>query len=538
MKLTAFVCCWLIFLGCAHPPVRDGGKRVQDCFVDVSKLHHDSKSNGDSWDYFWADDDSLYSFGCDGVGYGSGKGNNLNFNKLIGPAWDQLVGSPVNPMSEYGLNGAYLAENSTELLPRTNWSTIPKGPNWKVTGADCIDGVFYAFVAENWYGNQNAYGGEAPDPWMRQTVNNMSLIKSTDKGLTWTRAMAENALKPMWTNKLFSTAFFFKYGRNGGSTRQDDQDKFIYAMSNDGYWNSGSRFRLGRVARNKIGRLNASDWEYFRSGGWTKNIDASTPVPGLPDGTNLCTMGTPVWLPSLKTYVAPLWHEMGRMTSWYFPPDIVFEFRQASRPWGPWSRIGEKSATEFIADPGTNHIHRWYGPTFGPKFITENRDGSVTAILLFSGSTWESTPQSFYKNNSCPVTFYTTPLPALRETVNDTGAEYSEGWSYKTNRNVGDWNNDAHVTTNSGSWCEFTFEGEGIEVLSEKFHDMGEIEVALDGVSQGRVQLYQDPMPRLYRIPVFRKMDLPRGRHTVRLTNCATNGTFCLVDGFRVFGKP
>ena len=119
---------------------------------------------------------------------------------------------------------------------------------------------------------------------------------------------------------------------------------------------------------------------------------------------------------------------------------------------------------------------------------------------------------------------------------NDTDAQYSDGWFYQTNRSVGDWNNDVHVTTNAGSYCEFTFKGSGIEVLSEKFRDMGGIEVSLDGVSQGRFQLYQDPMPRLYRIPVFRRMDLPPGRHTVRVTDIATNGAFCLVDGFKVYG--
>ncbi len=47
-----------------------------------------------------------------------------------------------------------------------------------------------------------------------------------------------------------------------------------------------------------------------------------------------------------------------------------------------------------------------------------------------------------------------------------------------------------------------------------------------------------DPMPRLYCIPVFRRMNLPLGQHTVRVTNMAANAAFCLVDGFRVFGKP
>ena len=88
------------------------------------------------------------------------------------------------------------------------------------------------------------------------------------------------------------------------------------------------------------------------------------------------------------------------------------------------------------ASRAPNRIHRWYGPTLSPKFITNNPDGSVTVILLFSGQTWENTPDSLYKNNSCPVTFYTRPLPKLRETVNDTAAKYSDGWRYEAKRRV------------------------------------------------------------------------------------------------------
>jgi len=515
---------------------RDRGTTIQGCYVDVSQICHDAKSNGDTWDYLWADDDNLYSFGCDGKGYGATNAMNLNFNGLKGSNWNALNGRLVNPMAEYGLNGAYLADHSTQLLER-DWSKVPHGPNWKVTGADSIDGVFYAFVAENWYGNQKAYGGDSLDPALRQTVNHMSLIKSPDKGLTWTRSMAVNAGQPMWTNKMFSTGFFFKYGQNGGHTRQDDQDKYVYVVSNDGYWNSGSAIYLGRVPRAKIGNLSIADWEYFSNGGWTSDLNFATPVPGLPNGENKCTMGTPVWLASLHKYVAPVWYDTGHYHEWYFPKDVTFAFYQADHPWGPWAYVGEKTALEFIGDR-TGNAHRWYGPVFSPKFITDNPDGSVTAILLFSGSTWENTPDSLYKNNSCPVTFYPKPQPKLRETFNDTTAQYSDGWFYQTNRNAGDWNNDAHVTTNSGSYCEFTFLGSGIELLAEKFHDMGEIGVALDAVSQGRYQLHQDPMPRLYRVPVFRKMDLTPGRHNLRVTNLATNGAFCLVDGFRVFGKP
>jgi len=511
-------------------------KLISNVLVDVARIHHDSMSCGDTWDYIWADDDNLYTFGCDGRGYGKNS-RNLNFNRLTGNAWNALVGSLVNSMDEYGGNGAYLENHLGKMIDRDfKKFFIPRAPNWKVTGADCIDGVIYAFVAENWYGNQNAYGGDSLDPKIRQTVNNMSLIKSTDKGLTWSRSMRENALHPMWTDKRFSTAFFFKFGRNGGTTKQDDQDKFVYAISNDGYWNCGSSFRLGRVPREKIGDLNAADWEYFSDGSWTHDLGKARPIPGFPNGEMKCTVGSPVWLPSLRRYVAVTWFDPGTTTKWHYPEDVTFDFYQAAHPWGPWTRIGGKSAMEFIGEPGSKRIHRWYGPSLSPKFIQENPDGSVTVPLLFSGQTWEDKPDSLYKNNICPVTFYTSPLPPLRETVNDDTATYSDGWKQETGRGVGDLRDDAHVTRVPGVWCEFVFDGEGIEILSEKFRDMGEVEVLLDGKTQGRFNLHQNPMPRLYQVPFYRNLALAKGHHTVRIVNRAPDGTPCIVDGFRVYG--
>ena len=61
-----------------------GNTKIHDCCVDISQIHHDSKSNGDTWDYIWADDGNVYSFGCDGKGYGATNAMNLNFNCLPG----------------------------------------------------------------------------------------------------------------------------------------------------------------------------------------------------------------------------------------------------------------------------------------------------------------------------------------------------------------------------------------------------------------------------------------------------------------------
>ncbi len=67
---------------------------------------------------------------------------------------------------------------------------------------------------------------------------------------------------------------------------------------------------------------------------------------------------------------------------------------------------------------------------------------------------------------------------------------------------------------------------------------MGDVEVLLDGTSQGIFHLYQDPMPRLYQIPIYRKMDLAKGRHTIRVINRAPDGVFCIVDGLTIYGAP
>jgi hypothetical protein len=498
-------------------PAGSSGSDITAVFVDVSKIHHDAASNGDTWDYIWADDDAIYSFNCDGRGYGQ-QPRNISFSKLTGAQWDHLSGGHVNAM-DYGEDGQ-------------KW---PNGSNWKVTGADSIDGVIYAFIANNWYGNQNALGGSALDSHIRQTVNNMSLIKSTDKGVTWTRDAQANYDHPMWTSRKFSTAFFVKYGQNGGRTTQDDQDRYVYAISNDGYWNCGSYFYLGRVPRSRIADLNAADWEFLTEGKWTEKVDDATPIPGFPNGRMKCTMGSPLWLAGIRKYVTVTWFDPGTSVKWYYPENVTFAFYQAEHPWGPWSYIGEKSACDFIADT-KQRISRWYGPSLSPKFITSNPDGSVTVILTFSGQLWDDKPASLYKNNSCPVTFYTEPQPKEVQSFNDTDGSYSAKWSYERDRNVGDYHNDAHVTTSQGEYVDFTFTGRGIEVLSEKNSDLGEVEVLLDGVSRGTFSLYQAPMPRLYQVEFYRNMNLTNRTHTLRIVNKAPDGTPCIIDGFRIYG--
>lgn len=63
-----------------------------------------------------------------------------------------------------------------------------------------------------------------------------------------------------WPGKRFGAPFFIHYGRNGGQVAQDGADRFVYALSNNGFWNGGDDYILARVPRDRIAALNAADW--------------------------------------------------------------------------------------------------------------------------------------------------------------------------------------------------------------------------------------------------------------------------------------
>ncbi len=86
------------------------------------------------------------------------------------------------------------------------------------------------------------------------------------------------------------------------------------------------------------------------------------------------------------------------------------------------------------------------------------------------------------------------------------------------------------------STVDFAFHGTGIELLSEKLEGLGDMEVVIDGVSRGTVSQHQNPFRLLYRVPIYRNMNLPDGQHTVRIINKSAAGTPITFDGYKVYG--
>jgi len=464
---------------------------ITEVSLDLNCIKKWDDSNGDTWDPFWADDGALYSFNCDGRGFGV-KPQNLAFNAFSGNELVSITGSQVNPMSEYGPSGQ-------------------RGPDiatWKVCGQECIDGVFYAFVA------RNVYGDQSHDPLMRQTASNSSLIKSEDRGKTWTRSAGENYSHPMWPGERFGAPFFVHYGQNGGQVHVDGAEEFVYAVATNGFWNDGDFLVLGRVRRIRIARLDPSDWEYYRGGdgtsaaSWSGNVYETTPILARPAR---CGQTPITWVPALGRYLLISWYNPEPLAKWYQPTEMRYDFYVAEYPWGPWSPLASFS-DRFLA-PGYN----MYGPSLCAKYQVATRD-EVVVPMFTAGCQFEDKPTGIYKCWMIPVLFRTAPLPAHTPMRFDDPSIHRDGnWSLIPASEGRD--NAALQSSHPGDALEVSFEGTGIEYLARKAAGYGNVTLLLDGKPDATVALGTRNFPEISGVSVYRKLDLQPSHHLLRLIN-------------------
>ncbi len=480
---------------------------IADVFLDLNRIHKWDDANGDTWDPFWADDDNLYAFNCDGRGFGSNH-MNLAFNKLSGQAPDALVGSQVNPMSEYGKGGQKGPDNAT----------------WKACGQECTDGVFYAFVS------RNTYGSDSHDPLTRQTAANASLIKSTDRGHTWTRSARENYERPMWPGSSFGAPFFVHYGRNGGQVERDGANEYVYACSTNGFWNDGDTLILGRVLRSQLSRLNSADWEYLSASdgsatsSWSRSIDRSIPIL---DRAARCGQTPITFVRELGVYLLVSWYNTETMTRWFEPNRMRYDFYQAPHPWGPWTQAG--SVDDSFLGP------RWhmYGPSICAAF--QQRLGDDIELSLFtSGCPFDDVPTSPYKMWRVPLVLKLKPVPSSRFVpATDSEIQYTGLWFPWTTIEDAAGNGLPRAAQSKGASAEFSFTGTGIDYIGEKTVGLGEVDIFLNGEKQGATSLLVNDFPVLLGVTLYSKQGLVRGKHTLKIV-CRSDARINL-QGFRVY---
>lgn len=242
----------------------------------------------------------------------------------------------VNCMTSYGPRGG-----------GRSWD----GCSWKSGGITRIGRTIYLAVSRQL--GQCSRGKQGRG---LQLSFNASIIKSVDGGKTWTNPWGGhgrtgaappysrrlNRYKAMFPGRSFSAPFFIQYGP-GNSHAVDGGNKYLYAVSNDGYAYDGNYLRLARVPLNKVQRARA--WRFYHGpvGGagrfWTKRVAGATRVLRVTHGVSQPAIQ---YVPALKEYVLITfsYSHPGRI----FPlrvktPYTRFRIYTAHKPWGPWTKV-------------------------------------------------------------------------------------------------------------------------------------------------------------------------------------------------------
>jgi alpha-L-fucosidase 2 len=115
--------------------------------------------------------------------------------------------------------------------------------------------------------------------------------------------------------------------------------------------------------------------------------------------------------------------------------------------------------------------------------------------------------------------------------VNDAALTYDSGWFGSSGRGLGDYNDDVHYTYTNGATAQYTFTGTGIDYLSERNGDMGNVDVYLDGAFQANVNLNVSGARQSQQV-VYSKSGLTSGTHTIKIVNRTTS--VGIVDALKI----
>ena len=346
----------------ANPMLDAGGFSVQ--IGDPLSIED---SHGDTWVPAWSPDGKVYSPSDDSFGFRRATDSNVAFNCFSGREQSDLSGETVNGMAEYGRSASEGAD----------------GCSWKSSGCAYIEGALYLLVA------RHKYGESSGDARLRQTAANASIIRSTDFGRTWRRNARENLESPMFPGHRFATAYFIQHA---DSIQRRETGNYVYAISNNGFWDNGDSMIVGRVRRDRIVRLAATDWEFF--GGkdsrgrevWIRDLTDARSVLESPGKLG---MTGAVFVPTWRRYV---------MIVWYYPAgggkikgaasETVWDFYSAPEPWGPWVRFMSQRFTP----------QGYYSPQISPRFWARNR------TYVWTAGNWNE--PKYYKLTLLPLTFH------------------------------------------------------------------------------------------------------------------------------------
>ncbi|MFC0506387.1 glycosyl hydrolase family 95 catalytic domain-containing protein [Micromonospora costi] len=201
-------------------------------------------------------------------------------------------------------------------------------------------------------------------------------------------------------------------------------------------------------------------------------------------------------------------------------------------PWGG-QEVRVRRASDNAVLTTTTAAEISFATTANTVYVVER---TAKPLSTYTGTTLTGTANEGEKALSGTASALGLGGPGGGGLVNDTMLTYDSGWHHTTARGYGDYNDDTHHSTTAGAVASYTFTGTGVEYLSERFSDMGNVDVYLDNVFQTNVNLYVAG-PRQAQQVVFRRTGLTTGTHTIRIVNRTTS--VGMVDALRILtGSP
>ena len=197
--------------------------------------------------------------------------------------------------------------------------------------------------------------------------------------------------------------------------------------------------------------------------------------------------------------------------------------------------------------PDTNGV---YFPTVpGGSYAASQGFKANDVIRQINGMTVTS-KQSFWTNYvliapSSPVNIviwrnataqvFTFTKTASDEQLDETAGTIFNGSGWQVQSNTSCFNNDIHYTKNNGDYFQLTFNGTGIDFLSEMHSDQDQVDVYIDGVYDETISCYL-ASGRLYQRSVYSKQGLTPGVHTIQ--GFKDDSTYMILDAFIVHQPP
>lgn len=284
------------------------------------------------------------------------------------------------------LLGLAIRELHGELRPPCQPAELPRRPDLEDRRRD--------FRRRHAVRRRRTAGGRARRlPSRYQSSDDASIIKSSDNGRTWSNGFgttddpkgAAPPRNPRGTGAesmfptVFTTPEFINYGKDDNVTSTaDGGNRYVYAISNNGWAYDGSYMILGRVLRSEIGHLDAADWRFYTGPaggngmsrtGWSSDVSGATHIIST---SHQLSQGSVTYIPGLHRYV---------LTSFYFPFNpqwprsgytayTTWAFYQAPHPWGPWTLFYSRPAVQcyFSCALASASPIGLYDPALVPKF--------------------------------------------------------------------------------------------------------------------------------------------------------------------------